>query len=79
MEAAFLEAETQHRTYIEWPKGVQGFGFESPNVMKDYCIQLGKAMYRNVPAALLWFNKLVKCLKAVGLTQSKVDPCIFYL
>ena len=79
VEAAFLEAEVDNKTYIEWPEGVQELGFESSNVTQDYCIQLGKAMYGTVPAALQWFNKLVKSLKAVGLTQSKVDPCIFYL
>ena len=79
VEAAFLEAEVNTKTYIEWPECVQDLGFESPSVIKAYCIQLGKAMYGTVPAALQCFNKLVKCLKAVGLTQSKVDQCIFYL
>ena len=79
VEAAFLGAEVDNETYIEWPKGVQELGFESTNVTKDYFIQLGKAMYGTVPAALQWFNKLVKSLKTVGITQSKVDPCIFYL
>ena len=79
MEAAFLKAEVDNKTYIEWPEGVQELGFESTDVTQDYCIQLGKAMYGAVPAALQWFNKLVKSLKAVGLTQSKVNTCIFYL
>ena len=79
VEAAFLDAEVDNKTFIEWPKGFQELGFESTNVTQDYCIQLGKAMYGTVPAVLQWFNKLVKSLKAVGLKQSKVDPCIFYL
>ena len=36
-------------------------------------------MYRTVPRSLQWYNELVKCLKAAGLTQRMVNPCIFYL
>ena len=32
-----------------------------------------------VQAALQLFKKLVKSLKIVGLEQSKVNPCIFYV
>ena len=36
-------------------------------------------MYGTVQAALQWFKKLVQCLLNMGMTQSKVDPCVFYL
>jgi len=36
-------------------------------------------MYGTVQAARQWFKKLMACLIKVGLTQSKTDPCVFYL
>lgn len=79
VEAAFLEADMDENIYIEWPDGVREHNYENEEDIGKYCIQLKKAMYGTVQAALQWFKKLVKSLKIVGLEQSKVDPCIFYV
>lgn len=42
-------------------------------------MELWGSMYRNFDAVLLWFREFVKYLKSIGMMQSKVDPCIFYL
>ena len=79
VEAAFLEADMDEDIYIEWPDGVLENDYENKADTTKYCIRLDKAMYGTVQAALQWFKKLVKSLKIVGLEQSKVDPCIFYV
>jgi hypothetical protein len=42
-------------------------------------IKLEKAMYGTVQAALQFFKKVVQNLTKVGLRQSKVDPCVFFI
>ena len=79
VEAAFLEADLEEAVYIDWPEGVIELGFEGTNKVQNNCIRLDKAMYGTVQAALQWFKKLVEKLLIVGLTQSKVDPCVFFL
>jgi len=79
VEAAFLEADMDENIYIEWPEGVKEFGYATEQESQTSCILLDKAMYGTVQAALQWFKKLVQCLLNMGMTQSKVDPCVFYL
>ena len=79
VEAAFLEGDMEEQIYIEWPDGVLDFGFETQETMKNKCIKLEKAMYGTVQAALQFFKKMVQNLTKVGLRQSKVDPCVFFI
>ena len=79
VKAAFLEANLEEAVYFDWPEGVIKLGFEGTNKVQNNCIRLNKAMYGTVQAALQWFKKLVEKLLIVGLTQSKVDPCVFFL
>ena len=79
VEASFLEADLDKSIYIEWPDGVVEFGFESEKETNQNCILLNKAMYGTVQAARQWFKKLIQCLTTIGMTQSRIDPCIFYL
>jgi Reverse transcriptase (RNA-dependent DNA polymerase) len=79
VKAAFLEAGMDKHIYMEWPDRVQEYNYKNKDDTTKYCIQLENAMYRTVQAALQWFKKLVKSLKVVGLEQSKVDPCLFYV
>jgi hypothetical protein len=79
VEAAFLEADLDEDIYMEWPEGILEFGFENEATTTKNCILLEKAMYGTVQAARQWFKKLLACLVKVGLTQSKIDPCVFYL
>jgi hypothetical protein len=49
------------------------------SLLKKYYIQLdSRVMYKNVDASLQWMIAFSKHLKENGLTQSKVDPCLFY-
>jgi Reverse transcriptase (RNA-dependent DNA polymerase) len=79
VEAAFLEGDMEEKIYIEWPDGILDFGFENEKEIKQTCILLEKAMYGTVQAALQFFKKLVENLTLVGLEQSKVDPCVFFI
>ncbi len=58
---------------------VAKFGYKTDKTIHRDCILLDKAIYGTVQAARQWFKKLCKSLEEVGLTQSKVDPCVFYL
>ena len=79
VEAAFLEGDLEEKIYIEWPDGIEEFKYENKKTIETSCILLDKAMYGTVQAALQFFKKLVQIMTIVGLTQSQVDPCIFYL
>ena len=55
------------------------FGFITEKEKNQHCIKLTKKMYGNIDAPLCWMKTFSKYLTNVaGLTQSKVDPCVFY-
>ncbi len=54
-------------------------GYKTDKTIHRNCILLDKAMYGTVQAARQWFKKLCKSLEKVGVVQSKVDLCVFYL
>jgi hypothetical protein len=65
--------------YIEWPAGMVQMGFITEEEKEEYCIEQLKSMYGNSDAALIYF-KLFKThvIEEMGMTQSSVDPCVFY-
>ena len=79
VEAAFLEGDMDEQIYIEWQDGVLEFDFETQETMKNKCIRLEKTLYGTVQAALQFFKKMVQNLTKVGLQQSKVDLCVFFI
>jgi hypothetical protein len=79
IEAAFLEPRLEKPMYIKCPASLAACGFITMEEAKIYAVELWGSMYGNVNAALLWFREFVKYLKRIGMIQSKVDPCIFYL
>jgi hypothetical protein len=64
--------------YVEWPEGILELGFLTQKELEKYCFQLDRAIYRNVDAPLQWMGTFLKYLKENGITQSKVDLCLFY-
>ena len=62
MEAEFLHLNMEVNMYIEWPEGIVDLGITSEEFLREYCILLGKLMYGNVHAALLWLRLLEKYL-----------------
>ena len=80
VEAAFLEGKLAIPMYLLIPKIMVTLGFISEEDYEKSCIELGKGMYGNVDAALKFFIELTEILvsDAVGMTQSKADPCVFY-
>ena len=80
IEAAFLEGELDEPIYIEFPEGMDELGFVTTEEMQSHCIELGKSMYGNVDAALRFFRTLKEHLTVhIGMTNSRSDPCVFYL
>jgi hypothetical protein len=78
IEAAFLEADLDEDIYIEWPEGLAEFGYFTHEEMENKCLKLEKAMYGCVQSPLMFFRAYSKHLKAIGLSQSSADPCIWY-
>ena len=78
IEAAFLEADLDEDIYIEWPQGVEEFGYVTKDEMKGKCLKLEKAMYGCVQSPLMFFKTYSKHLKDIGLTQSLADPCMWF-
>ena len=65
--------------YIEWPEVIVDLGIITKDFLEEYCILLGKSMYGDVDAALLWLRLLAKYLfNECNLKRSKADPCIFF-
>jgi hypothetical protein len=79
VEAAFLNAELAKKMYIEIPEAMVKLGFVTEQERKDFAIELGKSMYGNVDAALLFFRTFKSIVVGkLGLKQSLTDPCVFY-
>ena len=58
--------------YIKWREGIDDLGIITVELLKEYCILLGKPMYGNVEAALLRLSLLAKYLvNEFNLKRSK--------
>ena len=74
MEAALLHSYMPVEIFIKWPEGIVELGIIMKVFLEEHCILLGKLMYRNVDAALLWLRLLDKYLiDECKLKRSKVD------
>jgi hypothetical protein len=51
-KAAFLNVDLDMKCFIEWPEGIQEFGFINGAEKQQYCIELKKAMYGNIDSPL---------------------------
>ena len=81
IEAAFLNAELEsdRPVYAEWPEGLVELGFITEEEKKEFCIKLTRAMYDGVDVPRLFMKTLCKYLtKEMKMTQSLVDPCLYY-
>ena len=64
---------------IEQTEGIVNLGITTKEFPDEYCILLGKSMYVNVDAALLWLRLLYKYLtKEFYTTRIQAEYCIFY-
>ena len=80
VEAAFIHPNMEIDMYIEWPEGIVDLGFISEDFLREYCILLGKSMYDNADASLLWLRLLGDYLvNECNLKRSNADSCIFFL
>ena len=74
VEAALLHTNMEVDMYIEWPEGIVDLGIITKEFLEEYCISLGKFMYENIDAALLWLRLLAKYLvKKCNLKISRAD------
>ena len=79
MGATFLYTNIEAKIYIKWPEGIVYLGIITKEFLEEYCILLGKLMYENVDAALLWIRILAKYLvNKYNLKRSKLDSCTFF-
>ena len=81
IEAAFLNAELEsdRPVYAEWPEGMVELGFITEEEKKEFCIKLTRAMHGGVDVPSLFMKTLCKYLtKEMKMTQSLVDPCLYY-
>ena len=62
VEAAFLHTNMEIEMYIKWPEDIVDLGIISEEFLREYCILLGKSMYVNVDAELLWLRLLANYL-----------------
>ncbi len=71
----YPQADVERELYMEVPKMVT----TPPGTRtKDYVLKLTKNLYGQKQAGRVWYLYLVKHLKDMGFTQSRVDPCVFY-
>ena len=59
---SFLHPNMEVEMYIEWTKVIVDLVIKTKYFLKEYCTWLGKLMYGNIDAALLWLRLLAKYL-----------------
>ena len=62
MEAELLHTNIPVDMFIKWPEGIVGLVIIMNEFLEEYCILIGKSMYGNVDADLLWLILLSKYL-----------------
>ena len=73
VKCAFLYGRTPRDIYIELPD-------EDPmSADKDYVGKLLKAMYGTRDAPAVWQEEVRALLITLGFTQSKINPCVFFI
>lgn len=66
---AFLNASIDTTIVIRGPPHLR---------VSHQCYLLKKALYGLKQAPRLWFFKLTSIMKSLNLSQSRIDPCIYY-
>jgi len=69
---AFVQSKMERPVYLHLPRG---FKSKSPG---RRCLKLLKSLYGSSTAPRDWFLHLTAKFKAVGLEQSKHDPCLWF-
>ena len=65
--------------YIEWHEGIVDLVSITKEFLEEYCSLIGKLMYGNVDAALLWLKLLTEYLvKECNIKNIKADSCILF-
>ena len=60
--------------YTKWPEGIVYLGVISEDFLREYCILLGKSMYKFFDAALLWIRLFAKySVNECKLKRSKAE------
>ena len=76
VEGAFLQGDEYRRDtgpiYVSMPRD------KFPQLPADTLFELTKCVYGLMDAPLRWWKSLEKTFKSLKLTQSQLDPCIFY-
>ena len=70
---AFVQATLTEPVWIHLPRG-----FRSSSPGGRTCLRLLKSLYGLSVAPKLWYEHLFTALKALGFTQSSIDPCLLY-
>jgi Reverse transcriptase (RNA-dependent DNA polymerase) len=70
--SAFVQATLDQPVWIHLPRGYRS------SLGPNTCLRLVKSLYGLSVAPRLWFEHLSRALKAIGLTQSRYDQCLFY-
>ena len=79
MELEFMHPNMEVQMYIEWLEGITDLGIITKEFLEEYCILLGKLMYGNVDAAILWLRLLDKYLvNKCNLKSREAESCIFF-
>ena len=79
MEAVFLHSNMEVEMYIEWSEGIVYLGIITKDFLGEYYVLLGKLVYGNVDAALLWLRLLAMYLvNKFNLKSSKADSYISF-
>ena len=73
--AAYIKADIDPKMEIYMPQP-RGFEIEGK---ENHIVRLNKALYGIPPAGKLWNKELHKYLQAIGMQQSKAEPCLYYI
>ena len=66
--------------YMEWPPGSTQLGYATKEQVQETCLLMMGNIYGNVNRALIFYVTYADYLiHALGMTQCRTDPCMFYL
>ena len=74
MEVAFLHPDMPVKMFIGRPEGIAYLVIITEKFLEEYFILIGKSMYGNVDAYLLWLRLMAKYLiNKCNMKRSKAD------
>ncbi|KAF8750124.1 Encoded by [Rhizoctonia solani] len=79
VKTAYLHAKVNRKIYLQIPDGFPKSELPSGIPCKELALQLNKAVYGLKQAGYLWIRHAMQVFVETSFTQSKFNPCLFFM